>query len=182
MEENAVDKKKKSLFVVGVWMPMKEEPVHNGPYELQRAEPTADEIRKPHRVTWENGKWTGSVEGFVHWRGRELADITIHRRWRKRMKNYRLGNPATHAPAAKSAWLMARRAVGLELAGPAYRYYLVARAIDKSRVKRVDEEWMIQFAKDPANALLVEAQQVRVNTYFGKRGGRPSVVSGEPRQ
>lgn len=93
------------------------------------------------------------------------------------MNLYHISKPEKYAIAAKGAWLLARRAVGMKRSGSAYKYYLVAHAIANQSLKRADKEWIERFKQNPVNESLVEEQRAKVDRFFKKRGGRPPAAS-----
>ncbi|GAA0829040.1 hypothetical protein [Cupriavidus pauculus] len=174
--EDVAGKQPKPLFVDGVWRPMSEEPVHNGLYELEAAQPAPGEAAKLQLVKWKNGKWKGSIKSFVRWRGRELAEMSKHTSRRTRMEAFRLEKRNTHEPAAQAAWILARRAISLGLdSAAAYRYYLIAHGIAGKTLKRADLEWVAQFSQQ--NGGRAHTQKELADRFFAERNGRPSVVT-----
>lgn len=152
-------------FKNGVWHDMKVMPVHEGHYDVHLQ--SGDKIRAEFRA----GAWIGGSVDFSQWRGMELKGMAKTRIHRENMDKYRAATPGTHGQALEGALFLARRAVSLNFQKDAYRYYLIANAIDRTRLAEVDKKCMERFASKG----IFLGEQSKADKFFDRWGGRPQV-------
>ena len=152
-------------FRPGPWFDMEISPVHAGLYEVQLKSGATG------RVAFWRRAWEGDAAQYIAWRGRELVGTSKaeSRPHRVNLEAYHSAVPSTHSAALESALFLARRAVSLNYKSDAYRFYLIANAIDRTRLKRYDKKWVERYARNRD----VGKVQLLVDRFFNESGGRP---------
>lgn len=155
-------------FKRGTWRDVvQQSPLHNGEYDVRLRSGTED------RIEFRAGAWVSSSSEIVEWRGLELKGVSQSKSARQATDVYRAALHDTHAAAMEAALFLARRAVSLNFRSDAYHFYLVANAIDRTRLAKVDTEWIERYAARNRRAAAIE--QRKADAFFDQRGGRPRI-------
>ncbi|MGN7103337.1 hypothetical protein ACTHR6_17155 [Ralstonia holmesii] len=150
-------------FKTGPWLDIGVLPVQEGTYEVKL--PSGEKAK----AIFQSGTWRKHPADFTEWRGRVLKGMSSARQHRESVDSFRTALPRTYPTAVESAVFLARHAVSLNYKKDAYRYYLIANAIDRTRLKRVDKQWLKRFAMNSD----VRDEQRKADKFFERCGGRP---------
>lgn len=159
---------KLNKFKKGAWRDVQQLPFHHGAYDVRFRSGEED------RIEYRAGTWANFASDVAQWRGLELVGISKTRSARSAVDSYHASFAHTHALAVEASLFLARRAVSLNFRGDAYHFYLVANAIDRTRLKQVDKEWIERFATNGHTN--VADEQSKADEFFKQRGGRPPIV------
>jgi len=155
-------------FKKGTWRNAEQQsPCHNGAYDVRLRSGTKD------RIDFRAGAWVSASCEIVEWRGLELKGVSQSKSARQAMDAYRAASHDTQGAAMEAALFLARSAVSLNFRSDAYHFYLVANAIDRARLKKVDTEWIERYAARSRSSVAIE--QRKADAFFDQRGGRPRI-------